>query len=416
MSANDRIEVLYIMRLYIKSFIRKITKSTKSNGHILLFFLLLLIGTNVLTLLSSEVYFDAAISTYLGDYDTLPQETYIHSVFYGDGSESYINRASGFMEVNKSPALKTFSTYITKGHNEKFTFSFEHLSSEMTIVTLPYRLDTNRTYMETIRLRRHDVESANYVKAGSDFHIYISSIFADKLINQFNQFTDYDDIINAEIELKVFLNSKIQKGNICNIFYIEEENQYSKSMYEYLEEFVILSNITDIKRDGDFSVNYDFMPTHNRLKNFLKGPQIKLMGEDQLQMYDYKNPLVPNSNLPKMIELASATPNYIVWKILIGTICVLPFLLWLAYDIFKNHRSLFHDSRIKELVIISVIVFLQYLVFYAIDIIFKLHNLFFVLRNTMYGTIITIFIISFSLLLLLFYKKQKKVVTYELKI
>jgi hypothetical protein len=133
-------------------------------------------------------------------------------------------------------------------------------------------------------------------------------------------------------------------------------------------------------------------------------------------MYDYKNPLVPNSNLPKMIELASATPNYIVWKILIGTICVLPFLLWLADDIFKNHRSLFHDSRIKELVIISVIVFLQYLVFYAIDIIFKLHNLFFVLRNTMYGTIITIFIISFSLLLLLFYKKQKKVVTYELKI
>ena len=75
----------------------------------------------------------------------------------------------------------------------------------MTIVTLPYRLDTNRTYMETIRLRRHNVESANYVKAGSNFHIYISSIFADKLISQFNQFTDYDDIINAEIELKVFL-------------------------------------------------------------------------------------------------------------------------------------------------------------------------------------------------------------------
>lgn len=404
------------MTLFFKSFLNNVAKSIKNNWLLILFCSLFLIGSNTLTTLSNEVYFDAAISNYLDKYNVPPGNTYIHANFRGDGSADYIKRANQFHEDNKSPASALFSSYFTEGIKQKYTFSYKNFSFEETILALPYRQDTGRKYIETIRLRRHDVESANYIKPGSNFHIYISSVLADQILSKFPIFSSYDDIIKAEIDFSVFLHGRIQTGNICNIFYIEPQNPYSEAIYQYLDDFVILSNITEIINSGNFSVNYDFIPTHNRLKNFIKGPQLQFMNEYEVEIFDYLSPHTANSELMDLKDAFDRSPDYVFLKVLIGVTFTLPLFVWTFIDIYKLKNSLLGEKRIKQGFLFITLAFTQYLIFYLIKFLSTNDLVFFILRNTLYGTMINLIILMIALYWLSMRKSSIRELIYEIEI
>jgi hypothetical protein len=405
------------MKNKVKSFLTEIRYFLRCNWFVAIIFCIFLIGANLLTLVFPEAYFDAQISSYIDGYDISPEDTYVHATFRGNGSNEYINRANQFIDDNKSPALKTYSTYFTKGYGNKYDFNYGEFSASLTIVSLYYRHDSGRTFMETIRLRRHNVEGSNYTKPGLNFNVYISSVLADRVLAQFPRFTSYDDILDAEIEMNVFLHDRVQTVNVCNIFYIENQNPYSKYLYQYLDDFVIASNHTEISRSGDFTVNYDFIPTHSRLKNFCGGPQIESMREDALAIFDYRNPKIANEELAKLVSGSEGIDSSdSIMYIVLGIVFVLPTLAWILFDTLFRKNEFLDNERIKQGCLFFFLAFVQYLVFYIIKFFLTTDTLFFFLRNSLYGAIVIALIALFACLMFLIRIKNKKVFAYVLEI
>ena len=229
---------------------------------------------------NKEVIIDSKISDFVTHLNE-DNHNFIHSTTTR-GSEYDLN---AFNSESKKIAdlyrtdFSTFSSYISIEKNDNSIFHLSNPTFDLNlfskILYFTFRFDINRTFMESIRLRQYrtDVESRK-ISDGYDFSFFISSIMADKIINASNgSIKTYDALLDYNatgLDFFVDVEGILKRGHISNIYYIEDINKISKSLYYYNDDFIILFGLLDKIFPGHQKVlNFDFKSTNISIENNL---------------------------------------------------------------------------------------------------------------------------------------------------
>ncbi|MEF3692821.1 MAG: hypothetical protein V3569_01450 [Acholeplasmataceae bacterium] len=296
--------------------------------------------------------------------------------------------------------FSTFASYTTFqiGDIDRFelyntSFDMKHLSK---IMFLTYRYDLNRTYLESLKLRQYKTSvDSRFVSPGFDFSLYISSTFADQIIESSNgSLCTYDDVLNFDstgFTFQVNTNGKTWKGHILNILLIEPSNSFSDSINAYMGNFSLFYGPTNIIFDGFEQVlNYDFLLTKQSIKNNLSFLNTEF--GNKIKFYD--DVFFPNQSMESIYHiLTQSRPSnsYVVPLLLVtlfGSVIVF-------FMLFKPNKERAFFSRSTSAHIVFLFSFhVFYYLFLKILSLFKKTFLFSnILSNTYFG--------MFSVLLLL---------------
>lgn len=229
---------------------------------------------------NKDIVIDGKISAYVESQNN-EKSKYIHSETHFNAGEelSSFNVESKKMVDFTRTDFKTYSSYLTlnKGNTDAFLLTNQNYELEFSskVMWFSFRQDMNRTFMESIRLRqyRQNVESRS-INSGFDFSFYVSSIMADQIITSSNgELNNYDEILDYNdigLDFALDVDGDPKHGHIKNIYYIEETNHISKSLYYYNDDFIIMYGPIDQIFSGYEKVlNYDFLTTNISIENNL---------------------------------------------------------------------------------------------------------------------------------------------------
>lgn len=331
--------------------------------------------------------------------------------------DTYNKKSLDFVRQNKTDFV-TFSTYLTLQNDNKNTFNFDSVDFNnyfsAKVMWLPFRFDINRTYMESIRLRQYrtDVDS-RIVKEGYDFSFYITSKYADRLIENNSNILNYDDILDYQGHgLSFNIRGTEYIGHISNIVYIENSNIISVSLDYYLENFIILQGPIDVLFPSHTKqLNYDFLKTTQAIIKNLNN--INKINFGDIKFFDERS--IESVELKKIYTVLFKGEGVFSSSMITisSTIFVISSFLW--FIIFRLNSPLF-SKRILEIAIINLVG----LLFYHISLKILSHltatSLFSYLLSNIYFGIFSILMIAFifTYLIIFYYRLERyRVNLYE---
>jgi len=342
---------------------------------------------------TKESIVDASIATYVAN-NAKPNK-YIHSKILRAQDENLVeyNQATNKYLNSLKTDFNTFSSYITFENQNGNTFNLSNkefdIEFQTKVMNLNFRFDVNRTFLETIRLRQYrlNVES-RHVADNYDFSFYISSFMADKIISQSNgTFFNYDQLLDFDksgLNFSLDVDGSIKKGHISNIYYIEDENLISISLYEYLQDFIIFyGKKTDVFPNYDQVLNYDFLLTEISLKNNLKFLSQIEFGALSLRDTSNNHDSLTLSNLLDTINNSHANNAFRYLWILLLLVCFFSKILYPLYI----KKPLFSKVNFINITILLNCLFLYYFLLKILSLINETLYFTNLLSNALFGTV-----------------------------
>lgn len=356
---------------------------------------------------------------YLMDNVVKNEYGFFHSEIVFDNSQNEGSKNAESLQLSIKSDLTNYSSYLLFGNDYPIEYELSSTELDYTftskIMYLPLRYDINRQYMEIIRLRQHRTTiDSKYIESGYDFSFYISSIIADKIIASSSTINTYDDILDFNngvgVSYAIKLNNQPLIGHVRNIYYIEDNNRISKSLNQYLGNFIILNGSkakNTILAQDSFIVGYDFLSTYKSLENnlaFLKSikhePKIRVNDETldknisvELSKLIYWNPTQQLLVSPWYILPISVTCLLIISCI---SIRLLGKTRIMSKPTFEN-LSIFFITLILYWFLIKLASFFNFSIM-----------AYYLLSNLIFGSFSFLFIILYTLYILIYVNEIKK--------
>lgn len=370
-----------------------------------LFFSLLFVSSNSLTITSKLVYY----KQYTIDRN---YEDQFVNVEITNPERNISDTFAQFIRNNVSRDKKVVTYYSIYGKRDnKITISSEqndiNFKFNTSILYNPFRYDTGNKYFESFRLRQHfqDVDSRK-IKPGYDFTLQLSNDNADLLLSTFGFDNNYTIFKDRLIDLKLNIDGVDYLGYVSNVFYIDEDEPIALHLNRYYTDFSTIIISPPIRDNANFSLNHSFVNTSMRIKQeFEKISLLKM--DNNMIISDYAG----NNALLNSIYSSITKPNFIDYKILsVGLIGLSLSIVSSAFFLFwKKNYSSFNKLQLALTIFFGAILF-SLMTFLGKAL---LRNEFLYRLSNIYSGVLTLALIVASLVLFYSWLKGKKKVIHE---
>jgi hypothetical protein len=370
-----------------------------------LFFSLLFVSSNSLTITSKLVYY----KQYTIDRN---YEDQFVNVEITNPERNISDTFAQFIRNNVSRDKKVVTYYSIYGKmDNKITISSEqndiNFKFNTSILYNPFRYDTGNKYFESFRLRQHfqDVDSRK-IKPGYDFTLQLSNDNADLLLSTFGFDNNYTIFKDRLIDLKLNIDGVDYLGYVSNVFYIDEDEPIALHLNRYYTDFSTIIISPPIRDNANFSLNHSFVNTSMRIKQeFEKISLLKM--DNNMIISDYAG----NNALLNSIYNSITKPNFIDYKILsVGLIGLSLSIVSSAFFLFwKKNYSSFNKLQLALTIFFGAILF-SLMTFLGKAL---LRNEFLYRLSNIYSGVLTLALIVASLVLFYSWLKGKKKVIHE---
>lgn len=370
-----------------------------------LFFSLLFVSSNSLTITSKLVYY----KQYTIDRN---YEDQFVNVEITNPERNISDTFAQFIRNNVSRDKKVVTYYSIYGKRDnKITISSEqndiNFKFNTSILYNPFRYDTGNKYFESFRLRQHfqDVDSRK-IKPGYDFTLQLSNDNADLLLSTFGFDNNYTIFKDRLIDLKLNIDGVDYLGYVSNVFYIDEDEPIALHLNRYYTDFSTIIISSPIRNNANFSLNHSFVNTSMRIKQeFEKISLLKM--DNNMIISDYAG----NNALLNSIYSSITKPNFIDYKILsVGLIGLSLSIVSSAFFLFwKKNYSSFNKLQLALTIFFGAILF-SLMTFLGKAL---LRNEFLYRLSNIYSGVLTLALIVASLVLFYSWLKGKKKVIHE---
>jgi hypothetical protein len=370
-----------------------------------LFFSLLFVSSNSLTITSKLVYY----KQYTIDRN---YEDQFVNVEITNPERNISDTFAQFIRNNVSRDKKVVTYYSIYGKRDnKITISSEqndiNFKFNTSILYNPFRYDTGNKYFESFRLRQHfqDVDSRK-IKPGYDFTLQLSNDNADLLLSTFGFDNNYTIFKDRLIDLKLNIDGVDYLGYVSNVFYIDEDEPIALHLNRYYTDFSTIIISPPIRDNANFSLNHSFVNTSMRIKQeFEKISLLKM--DNNMIISDYAG----NNALLNSIYNSITKPNFIDYKILsVGLIGLSLSIVSSAFFLFwKKNYSSFNKLQLALTIFFGAILF-SLMTFLGKAL---LRNEFLYRLSNIYSGVLTLALIVASLVLFYSWLKGKKKVIHE---
>jgi hypothetical protein len=370
-----------------------------------LFFSLLFVSSNSLTITSKLVYY----KQYTIDRN---YEDQFVNVEITNPERNISDTFAQFIRNNVSRDKKVVTYYSIYGKmDNKITISSEqndiNFKFNTSILYNPFRYDTGNKYFESFRLRQHfqDVDSRK-IKPGYDFTLQLSNDNADLLLSTFGFDNNYTIFKDRLIDLKLNIDGVDYLGYVSNVFYIDEDEPIALHLNRYYTDFSTIIISPPIRDNANFSLNHSFVNTSMRIKQeFEKISLLKM--DNNMIISDYAG----NNALLNSIYSSITKPNFIDYKILsVGLIGLSLSIVSSAFFLFwKKNYSSFNKLQLALTIFFGAILF-SLMTFLGKAL---LRNEFLYRLSNIYSGVLTLALIVASLVLFYSWLKGKKKVIHE---
>lgn len=370
-----------------------------------LFFSLLFVSSNALTITSKLLYYKQYT------IDRNYEDSFVN-VEVTNPDKKISDTFAQFISNNVSRGKNVVTYYsVYDENNSAVTISSEQNSRSFELTTSllynPFRYDKGNKYFESFRLRQHfqDVDS-RYLKPGYDFNLQLSSDKADLLLSTLGFNRDYTIFKENLIDFKLNLQGIDYLGYISNVFYIDEDEPIALHLQNYYTNFSTIIVSSNIRSSANFSLNHSFVNSSMRIKQeFEKISMLKM--DDGVVIKDF----IGHNNILDSVYSSIVKPNLIDYKILaIGLIGLSFSVAFFVFILFKR-KSLasFNKKQLASTIFISAILFSLFLflgrALFNNEFLYRLSNI--------YSGAFTLVLIAISLIMFYVGFKENKKVIYE---
>lgn len=356
-----------------------------------LFFSLLFVSSNSLTITSKLVYY----KQYTIDRN---YEDQFVNVEITNPERNISDTFAQFIRNNVSRDKKVVTYYSIYGKRDnKITISSEqndiNFKFNTSILYNPFRYDTGNKYFESFRLRQHfqDVDSRK-IKPGYDFTLQLSNDNADLLLSTFGFDNNYTIFKDRLIDLKLNIDGVDYLGYVSNVFYIDEDEPIALHLNRYYTDFSTIIISSPIRNNANFSLNHSFVNTSMRIKQeFEKISLLKM--DDGVVIKDYAG----SNEILDSVYNSIINPYEVDYKILAMAIIGLSFSIALCVIILfvKKNWAPPNKRQLALTIFFSAIIFSSLL--FLGKAIFK-NELVYRISNT-YSGILTLMLLFLSVML-----------------
>jgi hypothetical protein len=356
-----------------------------------LFFSLLFVSSNSLTITSKLVYY----KQYTIDRN---YEDQFVNVEITNPERNISDTFAQFIRNNVSRDKKVVTYYSIYGKRDnKITISSEqndiNFKFNTSILYNPFRYDTGNKYFESFRLRQHfqDVDSRK-IKPGYDFTLQLSNDNADLLLSTFGFDNNYTIFKDRLIDLKLNIDGVDYLGYVSNVFYIDEDEPIALHLNRYYTDFSTIIISSPIRNNANFSLNHSFVNTSMRIKQeFEKISLLKM--DDGVVIKDYAG----SNEILDSVYNSIINPYEVDYKILAMAIIGLSFSIALCVIILfvKKNWAPPNKRQLSLTIFFSAIIFSSLL--FLGKAIFK-NELVYRISNT-YSGILTLMLLFLSVML-----------------
>jgi hypothetical protein len=356
-----------------------------------LFFSLLFVSSNSLTITSKLVYY----KQYTIDRN---YEDQFVNVEITNPERNISDTFAQFIRNNVSRDKKVVTYYSIYGKRDnKITISSEqndiNFKFNTSILYNPFRYDTGNKYFESFRLRQHfqDVDSRK-IKPGYDFTLQLSNDNADLLLSTFGFDNNYTIFKDRLIDLKLNIDGVDYLGYVSNVFYIDEDEPIALHLNRYYTDFSTIIISPPIRNNANFSLNHSFVNTSMRIKQeFEKISLLKM--DDGVVIKDYAG----SNEILDSVYNSIINPYEVDYKILAMAIIGLSFSIALCVIILfvKKNWAPPNKRQLALTIFFSAIIFSSLL--FLGKAIFK-NELVYRISNT-YSGILTLMLLFLSVML-----------------
>ena len=370
-----------------------------------LFFSLLFVSSNALTITSKLLYYKQYT------IDRNYEDSFVN-VEVTNPDKKISDTFAQFISNNVSRGKNVVTYYsVYDENNSAVTISSEQNSRSFELTTSllynPFRYDKGNKYFESFRLRQHfqDVDS-RYLKPGYDFNLQLSSDKADLLLSTLGFNRDYTIFKENLIDFKLNLQGIDYLGYISNVFYIDEDEPIALHLQNYYTNFSTIIVSSNIRSSANFSLNHSFVNSSMRIKQeFEKISMLKM--DDGVVIKDS----IGHNNILDSVYSSIVKPNLIDYKILAIGLIGLSFSVAIFVFILFKRKSLasFNKKQLASTIFISAILFSLFLflgrALFNNEFLYRLSNI--------YSGAFTLVLIAISLIMFYVGFKENKKVIYE---
>jgi len=370
-----------------------------------LFFSLLFVSSNALTITSKLLYYKQYT------IDRNYEDSFVN-VEVTNPDKKISDTFAQFISNNVSRGKNVVTYYsVYDENNSAVTISSEQNSRSFELTTSllynPFRYDKGNKYFESFRLRQHfqDVDS-RYLKPGYDFNLQLSSDKADLLLSTLGFNRDYTIFKENLIDFKLNLQGIDYLGYISNVFYIDEDEPIALHLQNYYTNFSTIIVSSNIRSSANFSLNHSFVNSSMRIKQeFEKISMLKM--DDGVVIKDF----IGHNNILDSVYSSIVKPNLIDYKILAIGLIGLSFSVAIFVFILFKRKSLasFNKKQLASTIFISAILFSLFLflgrALFNNEFLYRLSNI--------YSGAFTLVLIAISLIMFYVGFKENKKVIYE---
>jgi hypothetical protein len=370
-----------------------------------LFFSLLFVSSNALTITSKLLYYKQYT------IDRNYEDSFVN-VEVTNPDKKISDTFAQFISNNVSRGKNVVTYYsVYDENNSAVTISSEQNSRSFELTTSllynPFRYDMGNKYFESFRLRQHfqDVDS-RYLKPGYDFNLQLSSDKADLLLSTLGFNRDYTIFKENLIDFKLNLQGIDYLGYISNVFYIDEDEPIALHLQNYYTNFSTIIVSSNIRSSANFSLNHSFVNSSMRIKQeFEKISMLKM--DDGVVIKDS----IGHNNILDSVYSSIVKPNLIDYKILAIGLIGLSFSVAIFVFILFKRKSLasFNKKQLASTIFISAILFSLFLflgrALFNNEFLYRLSNI--------YSGAFTLVLIAISLIMFYVGFKENKKVIYE---
>jgi len=370
-----------------------------------LFFSLLFVSSNALTITSKLLYYKQYT------IDRNYEDSFVN-VEVTNPDKKISDTFAQFISNNVSRGKNVVTYYsVYDENNSAVTISSEQNSRSFELTTSllynPFRYDKGNKYFESFRLRQHfqDVDS-RYLKPGYDFNLQLSSDKADLLLSTLGFNRDYTIFKENLIDFKLNLQGIDYLGYISNVFYIDEDEPIALHLQNYYTNFSTIIVSSNIRSSANFSLNHSFVNSSMRIKQeFEKISMLKM--DDGVVIKDS----IGHNNILDSVYSSIVKPNLIDHKILAIGLIGLSFSVAIFVFILFKRKSLasFNKKQLASTIFISAILFSLFLflgrALFNNEFLYRLSNI--------YSGAFTLVLIAISLIMFYVGFKENKKVIYE---
>jgi len=370
-----------------------------------LFFSLLFVSSNALTITSKLLYYKQYT------IDRNYEDSFVN-VEVTNPDKKISDTFAQFIRNNVSRGKSVVTYYsVYDENNSAVTISSEQNSRSFELTTSllynPFRYDKGNKYFESFRLRQHfqDVDS-RYLKPGYDFSLQLSSDKADLLLSTLGFNRDYTIFKENLIDFKLHLQGIDYLGYISNVFYIDEDEPIALHLQNYYTNFSTIVVSSNIRSSANFSLNHSFVNSSMRIKQeFEKISMLKM--DNGIVIKDY----IGHNNILDSVYGSIVKPNLIDYKILAIGLIGLSFSVAIFVFILFKKKSLasFNNKQLASTIFISAILFSLFLFLGRA----LLSNEFLYRLSNIYSGAFTLVLIAISLIMFYVGFKENKKVIYE---